>query len=251
MSKNPKPLPPDAVPVHYELWADLKRQNGHLRALNYVMLGGWALLVVALILLSLRPLMAVRVHTDGSPELLSSLAPINAPGPEEAEFVAKLASTQLLELTSGSVQRDLAKASALMTAEFQRVYLDKVSKDPALTAIEKGNVRSVLDFDAKKTNIRVERDSKDNKPLKYFVELAGRLRVYRADVLTSPLATRFMVIRVTLLVVPRGPRTLSGLLVSWFDKESVEAPRGDPSVDANPLTPAPGPALAPAPTSEN
>jgi hypothetical protein len=250
MSKNPKPLPPARVPVHYELFADLARQNSHLRKLNYVMLGGWALLVLALILLSLRPLTAVRVHTDGSPELLSSLSPVNAPGPEEAEFVAKLASNQLLELTSGSVQRDLGKATSLMTAEFQRVYLDKVSKDPALTAIEKGNVRSVLDFDAKKTNIRVERDPKDNKPLRYFVELSGRLRVYRADVLTAPLATRFLAIRVTLLVVPRGPKTLSGLLVSWFDKESVEPPKGDPTVDANPLSPAPGPTLAAPPAPE-
>ena len=90
----------------------------------------------------------------------------------------------------------------------------------------------------------MEKDPRDGRPIKYFVELASRLRVYRADVLTSPLATRYLVIRVTLVVVPRGPKTLSGLLVSWFDKESVEAPKGAPIVDANPLTPPPGPTLA-------
>ncbi len=230
------------APVHYELFADLQKQNGHLRRNNILHWAFDALLVVTLVLTTFRPMVAVRINNDGSPEILSALAPVNAPGPEEAEFVAKTVAAHLLELTSGSVQRDLAKATALMTAEFQHVYLDKVSKDEALGAIEKGNVRSALEFDPKQTVIRAQKD-KAGRPVKYFVELAGRLRVYRADVLTAPLATRYLAIRSTLLVVPRGPKTLSGLLVEWFDKESVESPRS-PTVDANPLTPPPGPALA-------
>lgn len=244
-----KPAQAPKAPVHYELYADLARQNRHLRALSFTMLGAVLVAVVAMVLLSLRPLTAVRVNADGSPELLNALAPINAPGPEEAEFIAKTVATQLLELTSGSVQRDLAKATALMTADFQRVYLEKVSKDPALGALESGNVRSVIEYDPGRTVIRAEKDA-DGRPAKYFVELAARLRVYRADVLTAPLATRYLAIRVTLMVVPRGPRTLSGLLVHWFDKEAVEAPKGAPMVDSNPLTPPPGPQLAMPATQE-
>jgi hypothetical protein len=238
------------APVHYELFADLQRQNGHLRLLNWGFLCGIAVLITALILMALRPMPAVRVNTDGSPELLSALSPLNAPRPEEAEFVAKTVAGYLLELTSGSVQRDLSKATNLMTADFQRAYLEKVAKDPALAALEKGNVRSVLEFDPSRTTIRAEKDPKGGHPTKYFVELAARLRVYRADVLTSPLATRYLAIRETLLVVPRGPKTLSGLLVQWFDKEAVEPPKGAPIVDANPLSPVPGPSLATHPAPE-
>lgn len=250
MATKPTSAAATRAPVHFELFADLQRQNGHLRKLNYVMLGGLAVLVLALILMAIRPMPAVRVNTDGSPEILSSLSPVNAPRPEEAEFVAKTVAGHLLELTSGSVQRDLAKATTLMTSDFQRAYLDKVAKDPALAALEKGNVRSVLEFDPSRTQIRAEKDPKDGHPIKYFVELAGRLRVYRADVLTAPLATRYLAIRETLLVVPRGPKTLSGLLVQWFDKEAVEPPKGAPIVDANPLTPVPGPTLATQPAQE-
>ena len=230
-------------PVHYELYADLAHQNTHLRRNNWLHWGVHLAFVAVLLLTSMRPLAAVRVQSDGTPELLNALAPVNAPGPEEAEYVSKTVATHLLELTSGSVQRDLSKAMQLMTAEFQRVYNDKVSKDQTLAALEKGNVRSVLDFDPSKTSIRAEKD-KDGRPSKYYVELAGRLRVYRADVLTAPLAIRYLAIRTTLLVVPRSPKTLSGLLLSWFDKESVEAPKGAPTVDSNPLaSPVPGPAL--------
>jgi hypothetical protein len=144
--------------------------------------------------------------------------------------------THLLELTSGSVQRDLAKGMALMTASFQRVYSDRVLKDETLAAIEKGNVRSILDFDPKATEIRGEKDDK-GRPTRYFVQLAGRLRLYRADFLTAPVATRHLAIRTTLVVVPRGPKTLNGLLVEWFDKESVpDAQSGAPAPDPNPLS---------------
>ena len=231
--------------VHYELYADLARQNAHLRRNNWLHWGVHLTLVAVFLLTMMRPLAAVRVNLDGSPELLNALAPVNAPGPEEAEYVSRSVATHLLELTSGSVQRDLAKAMSLMTANFSRTYQEKVSKDQALGALEKANVRSVLDFDPSRTAIRAEKD-RDGRPTKYFVELAGRLRVYRGDVLTVPLAVRYMNIRTTLLVVPRGPKTLSGLLVEWFDKEPVEAPRGGPSVDTNPLSPVPGPPLAPA-----
>ncbi len=234
--------PPRKASVHYELFADLQKQNGHLRRNNLIHWGFDALLVSALVLMTFRPMPAVRVDGDGSPELLDALAPLNAPAPEEAEFVSRMVATHLLELTSGSVQRDLTRATSLMTADFQHVYLEKVGKDPALGAIEKGNVRSVLDFEPKGTTVRAQKD-KDGRPIKYFVELSGRLRVYRADVLTAPLTTRYLAIRTTLLVVPRGLNTLSGLLVEWFDKQPIEPPR-TPSVDANPLTPPPGPALA-------
>lgn len=245
-----KPASAAAAPVHYELFADLQRQNRHLRLLNWVSLCGAAALIGVLVLMALRPMPAVRVNSDGSPEIMNALSPVNAPRPEEAEFVAKTVAGHLLELTSGSVQRDLSKATTLMTADFQRAYLDKVAKDPALAALEKGNVRSVLEFDPSRTTIRAEKDPKDGHPTKYFVELAARLRVYRADVLTAPLATRYLAIRETLLVVPRGPKTLSGLLVQWFDKEAVEPPKGAPLVDANPLSPVPGPALAAQPSPE-
>jgi hypothetical protein len=226
---------PLAAPKQYELWADLARQNAHLRRNNYIHWAALLLLVGALVLVSFRPMAAVRVASDGSAEVIGPLTPISVPAPEEAEHVSRLVATHLLELTSGSVQRDLAKGMALMTASFQRVYSDRVMKDETLAAIEKGNVRSVLDFDAKATEIRSEKDDK-GRPSKYFVQLAGRLRLYRADVLTAPLATRYLHIRTTLVVVPRGPKTLNGLLVEWFDKEAGPTPPGPPSVDSNPLS---------------
>ncbi len=230
------------TPVHYELFHDLQRQNAHLRRNNWLHWIVQIAFVALFVLIMLRPLSAVRVNPDGSPEMLSTVPSVNYPGPEEAEYVSRQISTHLLELTSGSVQRDLAKGFALMTAQFQSVYQKKVTDDPTLASLEKGNVRSVLDFDATKTTIRAEKDGK-GLPTKYFVELVGRLRVYRADVLTGPLAVRYLALRTTLLLVPRSKNTLNGLLVDWFDKEVIEAPKGAPTVDANPLSPAPGPRL--------
>ncbi len=227
---------PLAAPKQYELWADLARQNAHLRRNNYIHWAATLLLVGALTLISFRPMTAVRVTSDGAAEVIGPLTPVNSPAPEEAEYVSRVLATHLLELTSGSVQRDLAKGMALMTASFQHVYADRVLKDETLAAIEKGNVRSVLDFDSKATEIRSEKDDK-GRPSKYFVQLAGRLRLYRADVLTTPIATRHLAIRTTLLIVPRGPKTLSGLLAEWFDKEPVPGPRDAPAVDSNPLSP--------------
>ncbi len=231
-----------AAPKQYELWADLARQNEHLRRNNYIHWAATLLLAGALALVSFRPMTAVRVTADGSAEVIGPLTPLNAPAPEEAEQVSRLVAMHLLELTSGSVQRDLTKGMALMTASFQRLYSDRVVKDETLAAIEKGNVRSVLDFDTKATEIRSEKDEK-GRLTKYFVQLAGRLRLYRADVLTAPLATRHLAIRTTLVVVPRGPKTLNGLLVEWFDKEAVPAPRDAPAVNSNPLSSPIGPML--------
>jgi hypothetical protein len=81
---------------------------------------------------------AVRVMSDGSAEVIGPLTPLNAPAPEEAEHVSRLVATHLLELTSGSVQRDLAKGMALMTASFQRVYSDRVLKDKEAVPAQSG-----------------------------------------------------------------------------------------------------------------
>lgn len=226
-------MPAFTRPHQYELWADLSLQNKHLRRNNWLHWGVHVLLVVLLVLSTSRPLLAIRVDSFGKAELVGNVEPSNVPGPEEAEHVARLVSGHLLEVTSGSVARDLSKAYALMTSEFGRAYQAQVQNDTALAAIEKGNVRTVVTFDEKATKIRAEKDA-DGKVVRYFVQLFGTLEVFRADVLTAPLLSKDLLVRSTLLVVPRGPRTLNGLLVDFFEKQYVESVAA-PTVSVNPL----------------
>ena len=53
------------APVHYELYAELAIQLRHSRLMNRISLAGIAFLVLAVILVSMRPLTAVRVNGDG------------------------------------------------------------------------------------------------------------------------------------------------------------------------------------------
>jgi hypothetical protein len=224
------------TPVHYELWGDLASQNTFLRRLVWAEGVVILALVVVTVLSAYRPLMAVRVDQLGHAELIQQLAPTNEPGADEAQAVAKLESQYLLEVTSGSVGRDVAKAMTLMTNQFARVYRDKVKDDPSLPIYEKGNIRTVLVFDDKAA--KVEAEKKGDHVVRYFVQLRARLDVHRADVLTAPIFTRNVAVNVTLLVVPRTPRTLNGLLVDFFERRVTDAGK-EPAVDVAPVPPSP------------
>lgn len=221
-------------PDQFELWADLAEQNKHLRRNNWFHWGVHLLLVVAFALSSMRPMTAIRVDQLGKAELVSNVAQSNGPGPEEAEHVTRLTAHYLLDVTSGAVARDLSKAMALMTADFQRAYREKVKEDATLAALEKGNVRAETSFDPKFTQVKAEKD-RDGRVQRYFVQLNGKLDVYRADVLTAPLLTREVTVRATLLVVPRTPATLNGLLVEFFEKDYLDAPKAAPTLNTSPL----------------
>lgn len=208
-------------PTQYELWADLSLQNQHLRRNNWLHWSIHVFLVVLIAFMAFRPLMAVRVDSLGQASLVDPIQPANAPGPEEAQHVTQLLSQYLLEVTSGSVQRDLGKGMGLMTQAFAQAYRDKVKDDTSLAAIEKGNIRTQLTFDPEGAEVKVQRDDA-GKPARYFVTVVARLDVFRADVLTAPVMSKPVVIRTTLLVVPRAKGTLNGLLVDFFEKEFLE-----------------------------
>lgn len=224
-------------PEQYELWADLALQNKHLRRNNWFHWSAHLFLVVCLGLMAVRPLAVIRVDKVGHADLLTN-APTGpaAPAPEEAEAVSRLVAQDLVELTSGSISRDLGRATSLMTAKFAAAYRAKASEDPALAQLEQSNIRTTLTFDDKLTKIEMEKDAKGYLT-RYFVTLFGRVDVYRKDVLTAPLLTRGVEIRTTLLVVPRTPSTLNGLLVDYFDKQYVAtAPAsGTPQPDVAPI----------------
>jgi len=225
-------------PDQYELWADLSIQNRHLRRNNLIHWIAHSGLLGAFLLLGSRPLLAVRVDQLGRADLVSTQGAAAAhPSPEEADHVSRLFAQYVLEVTSGSVARDLQKALALMTGDFQRAYREKLRQEPALAAIEKGNIRTQLTFDDASTEVRLQRDAK-GRPERYFVTQLARLEVYRADLNTSPFLARDLTVRVTLLIVPRSSRTLNGLLVDFFDKEVVEPRKAPGTLSVSPL-PAP------------
>ena len=222
-------------PEQYELWADLSLQNKHLRRNNWVHWAAHLFLVLALVLAAIRPMTAIRVDHFGRAELVSGILPSNSPGPEEAEHITRLLSSHLLEVTSGAVARDLQKALGLMTSDFARAYRQKTNEDTSLALLERGNVRTQVSFDSKFTEVKAEKDGA-GRVTKYFVQLFGQAEVYRADVLTAPLLARQVRVRATLLVVPRTPNTLNGLLVDYFEKdfvtEDVDSP---PPINSTPL----------------
>jgi hypothetical protein len=220
--------------THYELWADLAQQNRHLRRNNWFHWFTHLFLVVILVLLTLRPMTAIRVDTLGKATIVDSIQPANSPGPEEAQHVSELTAQYLLEVTSGSVQRDLGKALSMMTVDFGSAYREKLKDDPSLPVIEKGNVRTQLTFDPKSTEVKVQKDQ-EGRVTRYFVTMLARLDVFRADVLTAPVMSKPLVIRTTLLVVPRSRSTLNGLLVDFFEKEFLEEKPRSPTLSTTPL----------------
>lgn len=222
------------TPSQYELWADLSLQNKHLRRNNWLHWAVHLVLVVLTAAMAFRPLMAVRVDSLGNASLVEALQPANAPGPEEAQHVSQLVSQYLLEVTSGSVQRDLGKALALMTLDFGQAYRAKVKDDPTLAALEKGNVRTQLTFDPAGAEVKLQKDEQ-GRAQKFFVTQLARLDVFRADVLTAPILSKPLVVRTTLLVVPRSRGTLNGLLVDYFEKEFLEEKPGTPTLSTTPL----------------
>jgi hypothetical protein len=229
----------------YELWADLSRQNRHLRRNNWLHWFVHLVLVAALTLMAIRPPYAIRVDRLGAAELVPT-APVlaSAPSPEEAEHVSRLFSSYVLEVTSGSITRDLQKALGLMTVRFEKAYRETVRNDPNLGALEKGNIRTSLAFNDGATEIKAETDSSGHVA-RYFVTLQGRLDFYRADVLTAPLLSKTVLIRTTLLVVPRSKRSLNGLLVDFFEKQ-VLVDQALPAVTVNPVPASSSSAAAPA-----
>lgn len=229
--------------THFELWDDVARAACFHRRLNLVFLAVVVFLAGALVLLATRPLLAVRVDQLGRAELVGNVLPTAAPGPEEAEHVSRLVSTYLLEVTSGSVQRDLGKALALMTQRFSRAYRDVVKDDPTLAKLEQGNVRTALTFDPAQTLVKMTPDEQ-GRPARYFVQLGGVLEASRQDAYGAPLMKRPVVVRATLLVVPRSPATLNGLLVEHLEKEFPETPAAPPSLSASPVPPGPAPKRA-------
>jgi hypothetical protein len=222
--------------AQYELWADLSVHNRHLRRNNWLHWVVHLVLLAAVFLQAYRPLMAIRVDSLGAAALVDAIQPANQPGPEEAQHVAQLLSQYLLEVTSGSVQRDLTKAMGLMTVDFGRAYREKVKADPALPLIEKGNVRSSLTFDPAGAEVKAQKDE-EGRVTRYFVTQLARLDVYRADVHTTPVLSKPVVLRTTLLVVPRSRGTLNGLLADFYEKDFLEEKRS-PSLSSTPF-PAP------------
>lgn len=226
-------------PDQYELWADLSLQNRHLRRNNVLHWVVHLVLVAAFALLGSRPPLAIRVDQLGRADLVSTQGALAlGPSAEEAQQVSRLFAQYVLEVTSGSVARDLGKALALMTGDFQRAYREKLREDQTLPALEKGNIRTTLTFDDATTEVKLQKDAKGS-PERYFVTQLAKLDVHRADLNTAPLMTREVVIRTTLLVVPRSPRTLNGLLVDFFEKEVQEGRQEQGTLNVNPLPVAP------------
>jgi len=228
----------------FELWDDVTRAGRFHRRLNLVFVAVILLLTGALVLLATRPLLAVRVDQLGRAELVGNVLPTAAPGPEEAEHVSRLVSTYLLEVTSGSVQRDLGKALALMTQRFSTAYRDVVKEDPTLAKLEQGNLRTALAFDPAQTQVKMVPDEQ-GRPARYYVQLGGVLEAFRQDAFGAPLMKRPVVVRTTLLVVPRSPAALNGLLVEHLEKEFPEASPAAPSLSASPLPPGTPPKRTP------
>lgn len=224
--------------THFELWADVARAARFHKRFNLVLLAVIVLLAGALVLLATRPLLAVRVDQLGRAELVGNVLPTAAPGPEEAEHVSRLVSTYLLEVTSGSVQRDLGKALALMTQRFSTAYRDLVKQDPTLAKLEQGNLRTALTFDPAQTHVKTVPDEQ-GRPARYYVQLGGMLEAFRQDAYGAPLMKRPVIVRATLLVVPRSPATLNGLLVEHLEKEFPETPAAPPTLSASPVPPGP------------
>ncbi len=220
--------------TQYELWADLSQQNKHLRRNNWMHWSVHLLLVLLVGFMSYRPLTAIRVDTFGRATLVDAVQPENQPGPEEAQQVAQLIAQYLLEVNSGSVQRDLNKGLRLMTVDFANAYREKVKDDTSLAALEKGNIRTQLAVDGQSTEVKAQKDT-EGRVTRYFVTQFARLDVFRADLLTTPVLTKAVIIRATMLVVPRTRATLNGLLVDFFEKEFLEDKKGAPTLSTTPF----------------
>lgn len=246
MSKKPTKSQDFTEPGQFELWADLQTQNGHLRRNNWLHWAVHAVMLLAVLLLATRPLMAVRVDTLGAASLVGQVEASNEPGAAEAEHVSRLVAGYLLEVTSGAVQRDIGKALELMTSDFARAYRAKVQEDTTLAIVEKGNVRTRLTFEPQLTEVKAEKDGQ-GRVQRYLVQMGGKLEVFRADAFTSPLVSRDVVVRTTLLVVPRTTRTLNGLLVEFFDREFLQPRPGTDGPSTSPLPLAPATATRPVP----
>jgi hypothetical protein len=218
----------------FELWGSLEKQNRHLRRNNYLHWIVHIILVAAIFLVFTRPPLAIRIDKLGRAELVDTASGIaSQPTPEEAEHVARLFACHLLEVTSGSVRRDIEKALALMTVNFERAYREKLRDDPMPAAIDRANVRTELSFDDGATEVKAQKDER-GRVTRYFVTLQARMDLFRADVLTRPFFTRNVLIRTTLITVPRTKRTLNGLLVDFFEKTVLE-PANPAQVSANPI----------------
>lgn len=179
-----------------------------------------ALLVVALVVLSIAVLVAVRkppivirVDDVGNAVPINDLPTNNEPSDVEITAFAKDFLRAYLELNSLTIQKDLARALNMMTKKYQAAHLRELKAENFLQKIIKANIQTQLEL----KQIAITSKSSDRA----YLDI-------RAITSTTPLEdphatpTRHgLIAKLTLVLVPRTERTPNGLLVEDYRQQIV------------------------------
>lgn len=237
---------------HVEIWGQIEAQNRFLRRLA-VGASVWAFLALAgtayAIELALFHPLAFHVDYDGRSTFIGRARESAAPTEPEVRYVAKQFLGHYAAMNSLTIESDLADAWNLMTTELREEHERQLAEyrrgheRDFVAFVKEQGIQVVLDLPSEKVRV-TEHDGKA-----WTVRLAGVARTWPLSRVGDPAAftERDVEAILTLVRCPRTEQTPNGLLVAKVSTRFyVAEPAGAGGAVANPETPVPPGAAAPA-----
>ena len=206
-------------PRHVEAWGELVDANRFFRRFAAVC-AGWAFLALAVasyaVLVALYRPLAFHVDGEGVATFVGRLRDQVAPSQAEVRYVAKEFLQRYIAFNSLTVERDLADAWNLMTAELRKQQEETLKGyehdhgEELVAVIKKQGIQTVLDFDAKRIEVT------EHNGRAFTVHLRGRARTWPLNRVGEDAAfsERQFESFVTLVRCARTEQTPNGLLVA-------------------------------------
>jgi hypothetical protein len=219
-------------PRHVEIWGEMEDNNRFLRrvaaATSALAFLGMALGAYGLEMGLTRPL-AFHVDADGVATFAGHLHEQVAPSEVEVRYVGKEFLKRYIAFNSLTIESDFADAWKLMTESLRKEHAELLAQyekdhgEELVAFVKKQKIQSVLEFDAKRTEVR------DHNGKTFTVKLRGTARTWPLNRPTEDAAFQEKEFEAVLTLVrcPRTEETPNGLLVHHVAQHFFEVEKSD------------------------
>lgn len=170
-------------------------------------------MTVAFVRSSSRPPLVIRVDQLGQAEAIKNYTVINETQDVEVMAFSKEFLRSIVDVNSGSISKDLARALNMMTKQFQGAHLKKLQEGDYVGKIRKANIQRELQIE------RLAITGKNEAG--YELDVRGLLSTRPLSDSEAPADRGGLLGQLYVIKVPRSELSPHGLLVSNFRYREV------------------------------
>ena len=184
-----------------------------VRWLLFALIATLFVMTVALVRSSSKPPLVIRVDQLGQAEAIKNYAAVSETQDVEVIAFSKEFLRSIVDVNSGSISKDLARALNMMTKQFQGAHIKKLQEGDYVGKIRKANIQRQLQIE------RLAITGKND--VGYELDVRGILSTRPLTDAEAPADRGGLLGQLYIVKVPRSELSPHGLLVSNFRYREV------------------------------